>query len=1143
MFGQLPLLRCLASRGGLYCSPLVVVLVLGAPEVRAECSPLPIVDDSEIVCSGPDPVTDGLVGDASNVLINIEDGASLEVTGEAAIFGEGKSWLLDIQGLVSSDQTAIWLDLERDDPDDPSGGPVVFVLARDDEENPADGQVISTGTTGDDHAIHLSGDRGVVSSSGLIQAEGGNAVWLENSGSVTNNGVIDLLDGGDGRAVRMDGEEGFLTNSCRREDGECIEDTGVIRSGEDAAGAVFMGDSATLNNNPGALIEAASGTAVHLVGGNVSNNGEIVALDGQALRFNNGARLINRSDGEIRAEGGVAVSMDVDTTVDPEDIRVVELDNRGLISGELGGIQGEDLDVVSLNNTGTIESVDGIAVELTGNTGTISNAADAVLRSDNSDALVTDLEQVFNEGLIDAAGIGVDLSGDGRIDNRGEITSSGGEAVILRDDGYLANHAAGVISGDQHGVVLAGAGAALDNLGSIIASNDAALRVENAAGDVVNYGLIERDGGGTAVHFVGNFENLLQNAASGEIKGDVVFDSSAEHGVNNDGLIDGNVTLGAGDTTFVQGGQALVGGNVALGGGASQFDYHSGGVVAGTISATGTGTLRLLAGAMDTGELGQTSGLTTLQVDAAGVSWRVTEDQVFAGGLNLVAGELDLLDRQATFGAASQFGEQTTLALRANQNEIDFGRLDMGGQILNVGDSATLLVDPDVGDWGGAMPTSFSFELFENTNFDGSTFERIEAGFFAIDDSDLYTSGVLGLERDFANLRIATTTNRLAVGGALNALSDADNMSPELEAFRNELLGTRGDDGAGRALDDLSGEVHAAQNPALFRAADAFRGSLRARSEALRVAARSDSVSPVQVAAVGARGVFAPEEYVELAEADHRAWARGFHTRGTLDGNDGAADADYRISGLSVGYDQSAGENWRLGAAFGLGSSRTERKGTRDQINVDNLRLAGYGLYTSGQWNVDVLAGGAWLDFDSRREIVATGDEVEADYNGSELFAGVDGGYTAAFFDDGLLIRPSLGLDWSRISRDSFDEDVAGGLDIESDSTSRLELSLRLEAALPRETANGTRWTPTLRTGYVRDLQDDGAEINARFVGDNSGQSFTVRGADAGRDRFEAGAGLVLRAAQDLQLFADYDYHRSSGQEGHTISLGLRQHW
>jgi len=170
------------------------------------------------------------------------------------------------------------------------------------------------------------------------------------------------------------------------------------------------------------------------------------------------------------------------------------------------------------------------------------------LRSVNSDALVTNLGAVLNEGLIEAAGTGVDLSGDGRIDNVGQITATTGEGVILRDDGYLANHADALVSGGLHGVVLAGAGASLDNLGTISAENGAALLVENAAGSVTNYGLIERDGAGTAVHFNGDFENHLTNAAGGEIVGDVLFDAAtAAHGITNFGTITGNVTLADGD--------------------------------------------------------------------------------------------------------------------------------------------------------------------------------------------------------------------------------------------------------------------------------------------------------------------------------------------------------------------------------------------------------------------------------------------------------------------------------------------------------------------------------------------------------------------------------------------------------------------
>ena len=87
-------------------------------------------------------------------------------------------------------------------------------------------------------------------------------------------------------------------------------------------------------------------------------------------------------------------------------------------------------------------------------------------------------------------------------------------------------------------------------------------------------------------------------------------------------------------------------------------------------------------------------------------------------------------------------------------------------------------------------------------------------------------------------------------------------------------------------------------------------------------------------------------------------------------------------------------------------------------------------------------------------------------------------------------------------------------------------------------TPEGAEITPELRLGYGHEVLSN----NQLFtVAATDGTRFVARGVKPSRDALTAGAGLTLRAQDNLLLYANYDAVLPTGNTtNHTVSAGLR---
>lgn len=309
---------------------------------------------------------------------------------------------------------------------------------------------------------------------------------------------------------------------------------------------------------------------------------------GQAVTFGSVALLGQSSSGTMLAtvtvgEGGLLQSL----TSYGIDMRRSgsRIDNDGVIAGgNEGVIYAAGVDGGELSNSGTISSVLGAAIMMTGatgggapslfeivNTGTLEAATDGVSVAHESLALT-------NHGAIIAFGRGIALSDDATLDNTLTLVNTGliqGDTTALSATG----HADDVTnSGTLLGAVLLGAG---DNRFDNSGTTTGAVSAEAGADTFSNSGVV------TGVVDLGGGANTVTNF--GRLEADLTL-AEGDDTLLSEGTLLGGIALGDGSNT------AILAGTVhgSLTGGANADSIKLLGLLAGDITL-GDGADSLLA--------------------------------------------------------------------------------------------------------------------------------------------------------------------------------------------------------------------------------------------------------------------------------------------------------------------------------------------------------------------------------------------------------------------------------------------------------------------------------------------------------------------------------------------------------------------
>lgn len=359
------------------------------------------------------------------------------------------------------------------------------------------------------------------------------------------------------------------------------------------------------------------------------------------------------------------------------------------------------------------------------------------------------------------------------------------------------------------------------------------------------------------------------------------------------------------------------------------------------------------------------------------------------------------------------------------------------------------------------------------------------------------------------------------------------------KAVLDALVDGRGQsvDGRGAADQGLfemyNGGMQWGVNNVAYNTAGLFMAGLDRRVE--RLGAEMDRLGHEVVSGSALASCPVPDLY------DGRFWGGGFGAKDSADLDYGIAGYTYRPRGLMLGYDK----RWRslslgLAGAYGKGDYE-DRAATGNDSEIQSYSGGLYAAYHGETgFNASAFATLSYLDNDLADQ--RGGMRRTADYSSYAWAVGGRLGYDMCLTDK-MLIQPSVGVTRVQAVSKSHDEFLDGtGVmrvgDVRRDST-LVPLEITLGYDVYRSFGALLRLNGTL--GYAYDFDDNGLDGRFGYTDLIGSTSMQVAQREAGKHRWNLGAGVVF-TGRKFDFGARYDYFKRSEQETHQAkgSVGVK---
>ena len=332
----------------------------------------------------------------------------------------------------------------------------------------------------------------ILSSAGLIKADGGTAIHIYGRGTGSNLGQIDVS--GTGFGVYIDGA-GTGSNSGNIS----VSDTGIAMQSINGG---ILTNTGKITMEP--LTEAKNGGVAMSVNGTgtATNTGVIEIGSGQVGMYSkNGALIVNT--GTIDSNNGVGMYMDGNSNYSNEGEVLVEGNGVGLTSNGTGIITNNSSIDITKSGTGMLSTngttlINKGSIKLGIVKPTIKPLNNEILQeTEQTDDLaigmgVNGQATAINEGTISTLTkqIGMYGSNGAILENKGTISTNGGIGMQLNGLGKVTNEGSIItVSNSGTGIYINGNGNA-ENLSSIkISSQSTGMSVTNG-GTITNSGTI-----------------------------------------------------------------------------------------------------------------------------------------------------------------------------------------------------------------------------------------------------------------------------------------------------------------------------------------------------------------------------------------------------------------------------------------------------------------------------------------------------------------------------------------------------------------------------------------------------------------------------------------------------------------------------
>ncbi|MBI1686132.1 putative Ig domain-containing protein [Caulobacter hibisci] len=267
-------------------------------------------------------------------------------------------------------------------------------------------------------------------------------------------------------------------------------------------------------------------------------------------------------------------------------------------------------------------------------------------------------------------------------------------------------------------------------------------------------------------------------------------------------------------------------------------------------------------------------------------------------------------------------------------------------------------------------------------------------------------------------------------------------------------------------------------------------------------------------------------------------WAAGSADFGMRDTVGSQSGFRFTTDGLTGGVDYRVNDRFAFGLGLGYGrdSSKIGKNGTKSRAESYSA-----GLYASLQPGektfIDGVIGLGSLDFDTRRYVTTTGELVNGERDGDQLFAALTFGVERR--TQTSLLSPYGRVAYSRSVLDAFSENGGGpyGLTYHEQTVRSLTGTLGLRGAFARKTAAGLL-SPRFRVEYSHDFEkaNDALLSYTDWVG---GPTYRLAVDPIDRDqlRLELGADLTVKSGWTIGLDFDNMVSKDSDSQGLRLTV------
>jgi large repetitive protein len=267
-------------------------------------------------------------------------------------------------------------------------------------------------------------------------------------------------------------------------------------------------------------------------------------------------------------------------------------------------------------------------------------------------------------------------------------------------------------------------------------------------------------------------------------------------------------------------------------------------------------------------------------------------------------------------------------------------------------------------------------------------------------------------------------------------------------------------------------------------------------------------------------------------------WAAGSADFGMRDAVGSQSGFRFTTDGLTGGVDYRVNPDFAfgLGVGYGRDSSRVGKSGTKSKAESYSAGLYA-SLKTGEKTFIDGVLGYGTLDFDTRRYVTSTGELVNGQRDGDQVFGALTFGMEHR--TQTSLLSPYGRVAYSRSQLDAFSETGGGpyGLTYHAQTVQSLTGTLGLRGEFIRKTAAGLL-APRFRVEYSHDFEkaNDALLSYTDWVGGPT-YRLTVDPIDRDQLRLELGADLTIRNGIRFGLDFDNMVTKDSDSQGVRLSI------